>query len=235
MYMTQTANPHLGKYVKEPVMTTIQFTKQAKGRKQLAALIATHLNAEAEYLGTPSFAYQIGEATLNRDWQFYLPDDDTTGLVESAAQAGFPTDEPEGLGLSLAFPTSDWDETTAGKMEATLSAKGHLIAKALHIPATPMRLDSEAGTVEFPWFDHVSNPEVVEAATVLIAQIIEHAKTATRVSAKPAKTGGNDKYAMRCWLLRLGMIGDNYKHVRRVLLANLEGNAAWKTLPKSGH
>lgn len=43
MYMTQTANPHLGKYVKEPVMTTIQFTKQAKGRKQLAALIAKAL------------------------------------------------------------------------------------------------------------------------------------------------------------------------------------------------
>lgn len=39
------------------------------------------------------------------------------------------------------------------------------------------------------------------------------------------------KYAMRCWLLRLGMIGDSYKHVRRVLLTNLEGNAAWKTTP----
>lgn len=213
-------------------MTTIQFTKQAKGRKQLAALIATHLNAEAEYLGTPSFAYQIGEATLDRDWQLYLPDDaDTTGLVESAAQAGFSTDEPEGLGVSLAFPTTGWDETTVGKVEATLSAKGHLIAKALQIPVTPMNIDEKAGTVEFPWFGHVPDPEVVEAATVLIARIIEHAKVATRVSAKPAKTGGNDKYAMRCWLLRLGMIGEGYKHVRRVLLTNLGGNAAWKTPP----
>ena len=27
------------------------------------------------------------------------------------------------------------------------------------------------------------------------------------------------------------MIGDSYKNVRRVLLTNLEGNAAWKTTP----
>ena len=121
-------------------------------------------------------------------------------------------------------------------IQFTKQAKGRkqlaaLIAKALQIPVTPMNIDEKAGTVEFPWFDQVPDLEVVEAATVLIARIIEHAKVATRVSAKPAQTGGNDKYAMRCWLLRLGMIGDSYKHVRRVLLANLEGNAAWKTAP----
>lgn len=119
--------------------------------------------------------------------------------------------------------------------DALLASKGALIAKALVIPATPMAIDEAEGTVEFAWFDQLPDAEVIEAVSVLIQLMIEHAKTATRVSAKPAKTGGNDKYAMRCWLLRLGMIGDNYKHVRRVLLANLEGNAAWKTLPKSDH
>lgn len=218
-------------------MTTLKFTKQPKGRKQLAALIATHYGATVNYLGTPTFAYEIGEATLDRDWLLHLPDDtDMAGLVDAAAQAGYPIDAAdetvaEELGLTLAFPTTDWNEATAGKVEATLTAKGHLIAKALQIPATPMSIDVEAGTVEFPWFDQVPDPQVVEAATVLIARIIDHAKVATRVSAKPAETGGNDKYAMRCWLLRLGMIGDSYKNVRRVLLANLEGNAAWKTPP----
>ena len=69
------------------------------------------------------------------------------------------------------------------------------------------------------------------ATTVLIARIIDHAKTATRASAKPAETGGNDKYAMRCWLLRLGLIGDDTKPVRRTLLKHLDGNAAWRTPP----
>ena len=227
-------HPDQGKQVKERVMTTIQFAKQKKGRKQLAALIATHLGAHAEYLGTPSFAYQIGEAMLDRDWLLHLPDDtDTAGLVEAAAQAGFPADAPvaEELGLTLVFPTTDWNEATAGKVEATLAAKGVLIATALQIPATPIHLDEQAGKAEFDWFDEVPGREVVEAASLLIARIIAHAKTATRVSAKPAETDGNDKYAMRCWLLRMGMIGDSYKNVRRVLLANLEGNSAWKTPP----
>lgn len=219
-------------------MTTLKFTKQKKGRKQLAALIATHLRVTADYLGTPTFAYQIGEATLDRDWVLHLPDDtDMAGLMDAATQAGYPIDAAdeavaEELGLTLAFPTTDWNEATAGKVEATLAAKGQLIAKALRIPATPMSIDVEAGTVEFPWFDQLPDPQVVEAATVLIARIIDHAKAATRISAKPAETGGNDKYAMRCWLLRLGMIGDDTKRARRTLLKPLDGNAAWRT-PKT--
>lgn len=222
-------------------MTTLKFTKQPRDRKRVAALIATRLEVHAEYLGTPAFAYQIGEAVLDRDWVLHLPDDtDIAGLMDAATRAGYPIDAAdetvaEELGLTLAFPTTDWDETTQTKVESTLAAKGHLIAKALRIPTTPMSIDVEAGTVEFPWFDQVPDAQVVEAATVLIARIIDHAKVATRVSAKPAETGGNDKYAMRCWLLRLDMIGASYKNVRRVLLANLEGNVAWTTLPKSGH
>ena len=46
-------------------MTTLKFTKQRKGRKQLAAFLATQLRATVEYLGTPTFAYQIGEAMLD--------------------------------------------------------------------------------------------------------------------------------------------------------------------------
>ena len=38
----------------------------------------------------------------------------------------------------------------------------------------------------------------------------------------------NDKYAFRCFLLRLGFIGDEYKLTRKILLENLEGSAAFK-------
>ena len=216
-------------------MTRIPFSPNKRGRKKLAEALAAHLGVNPVYAGTPSFDYLIGQARLDRDWVLHLPENiDTDALTETVITAGFaPTSE--NYGLTLAFPTTRWDEATAAKLEALLAAKGALIAKALVIPATPMAIDEAEGTVEFAWFDQLPDAEVIEAVSVLIQLMIEHAKTATRVSAKPAKTGGNDKYAMRCWLLRLGMIGDNYKHVRRVLLANLEGNAAWKTLPKSDH
>ncbi|EFU82480.1 hypothetical protein HMPREF0576_0849 [Mobiluncus holmesii ATCC 35242] len=211
-------------------MNQISFASNQSGRKKLADTIASHLGVRAEYTGTPTFDYQIGNARLDQDWVLHLPEEvDTDALTETAITAGFaPTGEE--YGLTLAFPTTGWDEATGAKLEALLAAKGALIAKALDIPATPMKMDEVEGTVEFAWFDQLPEAEVIEVASVLIQLMIEHAKTATRISPKPPASG-NDKYAMRCWLLRLGMIGKGYKNARRVLLANLDGNAAWKTAP----
>lgn len=41
-------------------------------------------------------------------------------------------------------------------------------------------------------------------------------------------TSTNEKYTFRTWLLRLGMIGDEFKTARKFLLENLEGGIAWK-------
>ena len=211
-------------------MTTIEFNASVAGRKKLANTIAELLGVKAVYAGAPTFDYQIGDARLDRDWVLHLPEDvDTEAVTEGAQAAGFvPTGED--YGLTLAFPTTGWDEATAAKIDALLASKGALIAKALGIPATPMNLNAVEETVEFAWFEQLPDAEVIEAASVLLQLMIEHAKTSTRISPKPPEPG-NDKYAMRCWLLRLGMIGEGYKNARRVLLANLEGNAAWKTAP----
>ena len=44
----------------------------------------------------------------------------------------------------------------------------------------------------------------------------------------------NEKYEFRCFLLRLGLIGDEYKDVRKQLLKNLSGSAAFKCGHKKG-
>ena len=45
-------------------------------------------------------------------------------------------------------------------------------------------------------------------------------------SSKKTETD-NDKYTFRVWLMRLGMIGNEYKLVRKILLQNLDGNGAY--------
>ena len=40
----------------------------------------------------------------------------------------------------------------------------------------------------------------------------------------------SDGYSFRCFLLQLGFIGEEYRSSRRVLLRNLEGNAAFRDL-----
>ena len=66
-----------------------------------------------------------------------------------------------------------------------------------------------------------------EAATWLFALINKNAKAQSRALAK-VKPTDNEKYTFRTWLTRLGMIGDEYKEVRRELLQNLSGNSAFR-------
>ena len=88
------------------------------------------------------------------------------------------------------------------------------------------------GTVEFRLFESTLHAGEVRAYINLCLAISAQAINSKRASDK-VLDNGNDKYAMRCWLLRLGFIGDEYKTVRQHLLKRLEGNAAWRNAPET--
>jgi len=77
----------------------------------------------------------------------------------------------------------------------------------------------------FPLSD---NPDKVKAYVNLASMMNEMAIKQKRVNIeKPDLT--NEKYAFRIWLLRLGMVGEEYKTDRKILLEKLSGNGAFKT------
>ena len=86
------------------------------------------------------------------------------------------------------------------------------------------------GTVEFRLFKSTLHAGEVRAYINLVLAMSAAAINAKRASAE-VLDNGNDKYAMRCYLLRLGFIGDEWKTVRQHLLKNLSGNAAWRNDP----
>lgn len=86
------------------------------------------------------------------------------------------------------------------------------------------------GTVEFRLFEATLHAGEVRAYINLCLAMSAAAINAKRTSEKPLDNG-NPKYAMRCWLLRLGFIGKEWETVRKHLLKNLEGNAAWRNDP----
>lgn len=88
------------------------------------------------------------------------------------------------------------------------------------------------GTVEFRCFEATLHAGEIRAYINLCLAMSAQAINAKRASAEPLDNG-NDKYAMRCWLLRLGFIGDEWKTVREHLLKRLEGNAAWRNAPET--
>ena len=65
------------------------------------------------------------------------------------------------------------------------------------------------------------------AYTHFVNSLCKMTKEAKRVTAKE-KIVDNEKYAFRCFLLRLGFIGTEYKTERKILLRNLSGSSAFK-------
>ena len=62
----------------------------------------------------------------------------------------------------------------------------------------------------------------------LAAAMNKMAMTQKRVQAKSVDDS-NEKYALRIWLIRLGMNGDEYKEDRKRLMANLTGHTAFRS------
>ena len=105
-----------------------------------------------------------------------------------------------------------------------LEAKGRLIRRALAVESLPIEVTDS--TVKFPWFADCDADEC-KAYTHFISALCELATNAKRVTAKEKETD-NDKYAFRCFLLRLGFIGSEYKTERKILLRNLTGSSAFR-------
>ena len=117
------------------------------------------------------------------------------------------------------------DKVNAGNLVSLLAAKGNLIMKALGTDTIDVQITEDR--VYFPWVKQAKDSAEMTAIEHFISAICKLTMEQNRVSAK-AKEVDNEKYAFRCFLLRLGFIGDEFKEDRKVLLKNLEGSAAWK-------
>lgn len=83
------------------------------------------------------------------------------------------------------------------------------------------------GTIEFRLFNSTLDPDRVKSYIQLCLAISHQALT--QKSASYTRTQStNEKYTFRTWLLRLGLIGDEFKTARKCLLEHLDGNIAWK-------
>ena len=85
----------------------------------------------------------------------------------------------------------------------------------------------QKGTVEFRMFNSTLHAGKVKTYIQLSLAICSQALTQKKASYERT-VSANEKYTFRTWLLRLGMIGDEFKTARKHLLEHLDGNIAWK-------
>lgn len=217
------------------------YNVTGKERKALVAAIAAITGDKAVYKFMPTCAFEIGDITVDKEGGVTCDDDAklerlihnliADGFTPEDAQEIESTDEEttaeepeanEGTGLTVSLPL---DKVAVGNLTNLLTAKESLIKKALG--TRDLGIEVTEDKVTFPWFSEMPEPEAVKAYTHFIAALCKMSKDAKRISATE-KEVDNEKYAFRCFLLRLGFIGTEYKAERKILLQNLSGNSSWK-------
>ena len=212
---------------------TITINAQGSERKRLVQCISQWLGCEPNYLGAPSFAYQVDSFTIEKNGSLTFDDAADSEVIERLLQhiydEGFDIDqsrtEEEPTQVCISLPRSRFTDSSLENLRAILTAKGGLIQKALGVRSLPIAVTEEK--VSFPWFSEMPTPEELSAYEMFICKLCEMAGNQKRITAKE-KAVDNEKYAFRCFLLRLGFIGTEHKQTRKILLRNLTGSSAFK-------
>ena len=223
----------------------IHYNITKEQRKKTVEIVGRTLGVQPIYCGAPTFAYKVGTFEITRDGSICFGDEVDEGEVERVRTAlrgaGFAAEEDESEmtmaevetaamtddenSLTISLPRSSFTETALKNLDALLASKGHLIQKAFNIEKAAYTLTEE--TIKFAWFHGKIAEDTVRAYTDFISKLCEMAQRQKRAVAKEKPTE-NEKYTFRCFLLRLGMIGDAYKTSRKILLQNLTGSSAFK-------
>ena len=200
-------------------------------RKRLAQAIGMIVGATPEYQFMPTCAYKIGQHTLDKDGTLHFTEthcysDGAMELLKELEAQGF---EVESIGeerneMTITMPLDFFDKTVFANLDRILENKGTLIKHALGTDSLAYNIEKE--TAEFPWFT-VETEHDADAYSQFISALCDMAKNQKRINNKP-DTSDNEKYAFRCFLLRLGFIGTEFKTVRKVLLRKLSGSSAFR-------
>jgi hypothetical protein len=218
----------------------INYNVTGPKRKALVNAISQELNVPVKYLGAPTFAYEVADYNVNKNGVLSGPDnkelvDDLLGLYDlKAISEEFDTPPPkaeaneteESINLIIQMPRADFTDTALENLKGLVESKVALIKKALDTDSIPIIVNDEF--VTFPWFQGECSSEEVKAYTHFVTALCEMAKKQTRVNSTE-KSVENEKYAFRCFLLRLGFIGPEYKMERKILLSKLSGSSAFKS------
>ena len=164
-------------------------------------------------------------------------------------------EDPEPVEVTISLPMANHTVRSLRNLTAMLYSRGGLISKATggqfsctedllealstasDIPAFLNTLESHPGaleglelsadTVTFTGFPETDRADRIQTFTTLASLMNRMALEQKHTLARPVMAE-NEKYSFRIWLISLGMKGDEFKTARRILLALLDGNAAFK-------
>ena len=226
-------------------MKNFDFGLTKENRKDFVAQLSDILDQPKKYLGTPSYAFTVGDYTIDKNgivtgeydeglfaqlvergyvsltaWDDENNAPETETAVEENAEPEAETDS-----ISITMPLNGFTPESLDNLCKMVTSKEPLIEKALGVEAIPIRV-LENG-IEFPWFraEHAND---MMAYAQFITALCATAKEKKRVTAKPQEHFENERFTLRVWLIGLGLVGQEYSRIRQLLTKPLSGNGSWR-------
>lgn len=245
-------------------------------RKEIVKVLGEHFGVKPEYMGVPSFAYQMkteketytidkaGNITNAEGIELELETilkPEVPKEINQVTEDEVPITESQITPFEIAIPMEGHTGITLRNLINMIYSKHELIIKSLGISGeiineefvkgineTEIRtleefktkadnigkenckgieFDFENKKIYFKFINEESDEEKIKAYTQFIELLDQSAKELKHASSKVSVTN-NPKFTFRVFLIRLGMVGDEYKITRKILLKNLEGNAAFR-------
>lgn len=209
----------------------LKFNVTGKERKRLASAVAAFLDTSSEYMGAPGFAYKVGGYEISSDGT--VVGEENIGLICHLKERGFTPEEvaPDVGRLTIEMPLDlerpgGFTPERLDNLKKLVESKGVLIKKALEVDALPIQIMEDK--IAFPWFPNDADGDEVKAYSLFIYELCEAAKAKKYVIAKAQESFENEKFTMRLWLINLGLVGEEYRLVRKLLGKNLTGNCSYR-------
>ena len=149
--------------------------------------------------------------------------------TETTADMATPPDTAETAEsvdrFSISMRRDFFDEALFAKLDRLIESKSDLFKMAFKTDDLSYEVTDDR--VTFAWFPWAKIADEGIAYSTFIDLLTKHLKEQKRVNASKTQTD-NPKFAMRVFLIRLGMVGEEYKAARKILLRNLEGSSAFR-------
>ncbi|MEE3451516.1 MAG: hypothetical protein VZR27_12640 [Acutalibacteraceae bacterium] len=155
-----------------------------------------------------------------------LSEEPKTTAVTATQPERKATVESNGIDrFSISMSRDFLDDRTLNKLDRTIENKGELFKMAFKTDDLSYKVTDDQ--VSFDWFPFSGEEGEGIAYSNFIDLLTKSLKEQKRVNASKAQTE-NPKFAMRVYLIKLGMVGDEYKQTRKILLRHLAGSSAFR-------
>ncbi len=209
-------------------------------RKAVAGIIGDHFNIKQEYRGGINRLFTVG------DWKVQLNDRIVPEAKEGAADEGFKVQIEfftfdsdifeklieagaiinDSCKLTIIIDSSGHTDKSKENLGKVFESKKELILMAFGVEDG--NIETTDGKVIFRIFKTTLDAERIRAYEQFCTLLNNLALNLKSASSKKTESD-NPKFTFRVFLIRLGMIGDEYKVTRKVLLERLAGNSAFRS------